>query len=438
MAAGKCTLQIRTGAGWRAAAEVRVDDTAAGYRGASRVEYDFDYLDTLADSLGAVDHRAVSCRYPVGYDVRAEEVWPAFLLDLIPSGAARRFWEGQLGLPNTPSSDWSILVAGAGNPPGNVRVAEAAASIPADPPRHPGFSRDDVLDRAEGFIEYAREQGASIAGGSGAAGDAPKFLLREDRDGRWHADGALADAETARCWIVKFPRSPRAADRLVLEAEGAYYRVAARFGARTGDGARTLTWERDCLFVPRFDRVVGEAASGGTPITYLGLESLYSLAGVTDFGVALSKESLASVVARFVTDPAAELHEIVLRDVLDVALGNTDNHARNTAVLKRPDGRIELSPLYDFAPMVLDPGGIARVNRWAAEASGFPDWSRVAEALGPLGLDVGSTKAWLHGLAERVLDLPRLMHEEGVPDEVTAMLAERIRRTGRALAEIAP
>ena len=54
--------------------------------------------------------------------------------------------------------------------------------------------RADVLERAESFIEYARSQGASIAGGSGAAGDAPKFLLREDDAGRWHADGAGPDA----------------------------------------------------------------------------------------------------------------------------------------------------------------------------------------------------------------------------------------------------
>jgi hypothetical protein len=65
-----------------------------------------------------------------------------------------------------------------------------------------------------------------------------------------------------------------------------------------------------------------------------------------------------------VTDPEKELREFVLRDLLDVALGNTDNHARNTSVLKWPDGRIELSPLYDFAPMILDRRMVARVSRW--------------------------------------------------------------------------
>ncbi len=425
----KCSLQICLNGAWHTAAEVRVDDPTAGHRTAARLEYDFDYLDAMSGSLGARDLRAVSCRYPLGYEVHTEGVWPAFLLDLIPSGAARRFWEAQLDLPNTPRTDWPILLAGGGNPPGNVRVAPATDSIPSTHARHPGFGRDEVLNRAEHFIEYAREQGASIAGGSGAAGDAPKFLLREDNEGRWHADGALPDDRTARAWLVKFPRSPRAADRLVLETEAPYYRVAKRLGVRT---AGPLSWERDCLFVPRFDRIPTRRGH----IECLGVESLCSLAGVTEFGASTPKETLAAALARFATDPATELQELLLRDVLDVALGNTDNHARNTAVLKRADGALELTPLYDFAPMVLDPQGIARVCRWAAESGGFPQWSRVAEALGQLGVDVAATKAWLRALAPRVAALPNILREENVPAGVTETLDARIRAVAASLEDV--
>jgi serine/threonine-protein kinase HipA len=301
--------------------------------------------------------------------------------------------------------------------------------MPLEPPSHPGFTREDVLDRADHFIEYAREQGASIAGGSGAAGDAPKFLLREDLAGRWHADGAVADARTARSWLVKFPRSPRAADRLVLEAEAPYYRLARRLGART---AGPLTWERDCLFVPRFDRV----AIDDHRIERLGLESLCSLAGVSEFGVSVPKERLAAALARFATDPARELRELVLRDVLDVARGNTDNHARNTAVSKLPDGTVKLSPLYDFAPMVLDPQGIARVCRWQVERGGFPDWSLVAEAVGQHGADVAELKEFLRGLADPVRALPASMRAEGVPGPVIEALDERTARVAASLAEV--
>ena len=115
---------------------------------------------------------------------------------------------------------------------------------------------------------------------------------------------------------------------------------------------------------------------------------------------------LAAALARYATEPAEELRELLLRDVLDVALGNTDNHARNTAVLKRTDGVIELTPLYDFAPMVLDPQGIARVCRWRDEEDGFPVWSRVAETLDALGLDDTTTKPWLRELGSAVGELP--------------------------------
>lgn len=322
-----------------------------------------------------------------------------------------------------------MLVAGGGNPPGNVRVHEAGKAIDAERIEHEGFARDEVLERAEGFIEYARAHGASSAGGSGAAGDAPKFLLREDLSGRWHADGAVSDPRTARSWIVKFPRSSRDADRLVLETEAAWHRLAARLGARV-EGP--LTWERDCLFVPRFDR---PRLDGGR-IARLGMESLCSLAGVSESGAPIAKETLAAALARFATDRARELRELLLRDVLDVALGNTDNHARNTAVLKHEEGLVELTPLYDFAPMVLDPQGIARVCRWRDEQDGYPSWARVAEALDPLGLDATHTKTWLRELAAPVAELPTSMKEEGVSERVRSILEPRVARVARALAEV--
>lgn len=422
--AGRCLLEVHVGGRWRVAAEVHVQDETAGVHSPARLEYDFDYLDAMEGALGARDHRAVSCRHPISYEEVALEHWPAFLLDIIPSGAARRWWEARLGLPNLPRSDWELLVRGGGNPPGNVRVAEAAAAE-MEPIDHPGFARDEVLDRGAGFIEYAHEHGASIAGGSGAGGDAPKLLLREDARGRFHADGALADAQTLRAWLVKFPRSSRDADRLVLEAEAPYHRIAARLGARAGTSP---TWERDALFVPRFDRVVHEGR-----VDRIGLESLYSLAGVSEFGAATAKEDLASAVARHATDPRRELRELLLRDVLDVALGNTDNHGRNTSVLKHLDGRIEIAPIYDFAPMVLDPQGIARVCRWRAEEGGFPDYARVVESLTVHGLEVDETKRWLVELGDRVAELPAIMRDEGVPERVTAMLDRRIARVAETL-----
>ena len=417
----RCTLEIHVAGAWRVAGKVTVQEPERGISSPASFEYDFDYLDAMAAALHARDTRAVSCRYPVAYDVPEEPAWPPFLLDIMPAGAARRHWEGILQLPNNASSDWSVLVRGTGNPPGNVRVREAVDA--ANVPPHPGFPRSDVLKRREQFVEYARANGAPVSGSTGAGGDAPKFLLREDVKGHWHADGALADTRTRRCWLVKFPRTRDASDRLILRAEAGYHAVAKKMGARTG---RDVTWESDCLFVPRFDRVVRKGA-----IERLGLESLYSLVGVADFGSPLRKERQVEAIARFTTNPERELREFLLRDVLDVALGNTDNHARNTSVLKWPDGRIELSPLYDFAPMILDQRMIARASRWEDNGD-LPDWARVADALAKT-LDPAKTKRWLRGLAPAISELPTTMKDCDVPKVVIAQCEERIGRVARAL-----
>jgi serine/threonine-protein kinase HipA len=421
------SLELFTDGAWQRVGTVKVEDVRLGVRSRGSFEYDVDHLDRFQRALGARDAHAVSCRYAVGYEPFEESHWPPFLLDVLPSGAARRHWEGRLGLPNTESSDWSLLRA-AEHPPGNVRVADAL-DLPDELGRHPGFPRSDILDHAEGFIEYAHQCGAPVSGSSGAGGDSPKFLLREDHDGRWHADGALPDDRTRACWIVKFPRTRDASDRLILEAEAAYHRAAERFGART---IGPVTWERDCLFVPRFDRVVDAGR-----VDRLGLESLCSLAGVAEFGAPVPKEALARALAAHAADRETELRELVLRDVLDVALGNTDNHARNTSVLKRADGHVALSPVYDLAPMFLDARGIARVCRWGG-ASDHPDWNVVAAALVELGLDPGETRRWLRGLSERVAELPAVLRACSAPETVTSRCQHRIDHVARTLSEMAP
>jgi serine/threonine-protein kinase HipA len=424
----KALLEIYVDRGWRTAGEVRVVDPRLGIPSPATFEYDLDYLDRAAEALGARDLRAVSCRYPVGYEPFDETRWPAVLLDLIPSGAARRHWVGRLGLADADGADWSVLLAGAAHAPGNVRVASALDRFEG-PSEHPGFPRRDILERREDFIEYAHQCGAPVSGSTGAGGDSPKFLLREDRKGSWHAYGVLPDERTARCWLVKFPRTRQASDRLILQAEAAYHQVARRFGLRASG---RVEWERDCLFVERFDRVVD-----GEHVDRLGLESVCSLAGVAEFGVPVPKETLAGAIAKYVTDPPAELREFVARDVLDVALGNTDNHGRNTSVLKKTDGTIALAPLYDFAPMILDERGIARVCRWQ-DGSDNPDWNAVARFLGTLGLDAPATREWLRGLGPRVSALPAEMREQGVAEAVLERCAPRIERVAQALARVEP
>jgi serine/threonine-protein kinase HipA len=60
--------------------------------------------------------------------------------------------------------------------------------------------------------------------------------------------------------------------------------------------------------------------------------------------------------------------EYVLRDLLNLAMDNPDNHGRNMALQKDIDGTVRLSPLFDFCPMKIDPTGIRRSTEWGCIA----------------------------------------------------------------------
>lgn len=104
------------------------------------------------------------------------------------------------------------------------------------------------------------------------------------------------------------------------------------------------------LLIPRFDRKVGSTGE-----VRLGVESVYSLTGVIDSTrEALAHHRVLIELQDCCTDFAGDLLEYLRRDILNLALGNRDNHGRNTAVLKDTDGSIRLAPVFDFGPAFLD------------------------------------------------------------------------------------
>lgn len=384
-----------------------------GIAGGGVFEYDIDYV---LDHATGENAPGVALRYPVTFELYRSGRWPAFLLDIMPTGAGRRVWLRRLDLRDGAKADWELLVKGAGNPPGSIRVAEAVIP-PAGP--HPGFTREEIVEKSADFIEYAEARGAVVAGATDVQGDAPKFLLVRDRSRRWHPDGALDDRGVLDCWLVKFPRGRTDADRTVLRNEAPYLEVARRFGLRVGS---PLQFADDSLFIPRFDRTAG---TGG--LERHGFETLSSAAGIAEFGKRGDHGLFCAVIARFAADPKGEIVEYVRRDILNSALRNTDNHGRNTAFLKLADGTVSLSPLYDFAPMFLDPEGIPRSSRWGGDLEpviGRPAWGKVAESLSSL-VDAKGLRAVLTRDAGAVERLPETMRECGVEEGVIEKVASR-------------
>lgn len=120
--------------------------------------------------------------------------WPPFLVDLLPQGYGRQELLRQLGMPETAaaSADWRLLLAGAGNPIGNLRVKEAADRL-AGHAAHDrrGFTAAEVIERGEAFNEHLARHGLFVAGSSGVQGEWPKILLAENRDGLYCLDSVI-------------------------------------------------------------------------------------------------------------------------------------------------------------------------------------------------------------------------------------------------------
>ena len=421
-----CHVEIYLEGRWQTAAifEPASETLDQGVAGGGRLQYDIDYaVANLGDRAAELTPGLT-----VGFELFRFEHWPPFLVDMMPGGAGRQAWLRRMQVERDgPQMDWHLLTRGTGAPPGHLRIAEA---VQAPPPDHfkIGFPRQDIIDQRERFLDYAEERGAHVAGASSVQGEAPKYLLVEDHAGLFHVEGALPDDRINKFWLVKFPRGRRSDERnqQVLRNEAPYLEVARQFGIRT---AEPLVYQDGVLFVPRFDRRVTAGR-----VERLGMHSLYTVADIAGYSATVPNDVYCHALARVVDDPVGELREYLRRDILNLALRNTDNHGRNTAILRR-GGKIALAPLFDFAPMFLDPEGIGRVSRWAAEAPGNqPEWTRICETFRDI-LPLDETRRWLSDRGREVKRLPALMRRCGVDDEIIQRLAGWIGEVAEGLAE---
>jgi serine/threonine-protein kinase HipA len=407
-------IDINLDGSWHACASIALRDTAqASRRGGVTLRYDAEYA---LQNLQARDFRALSVRAPVDLGIRTLPQWPSFLIDLLPQGAARKRLERGL---DSPLSEWSLLERGAVNPVGNLRVRPVA---PQERRSHPGFDLQDMITRGDAFIDHAYAVGAIVAGSTDTQGEAPKFWVVQDDGGRWHPDdGHLG--EIAR--------------RYALLHEAAYQRVAARLRLRVTpelpefiDGA---------LLIPRFDR-----RPTGRGEIRLGVESLYSVAGIVDSAqTPLRHHEALLALHGCLTDFDGEILEYFRRDILNLAMGNRDNHGRNTAILKDPAGSMRLAPIFDFGPAFLDARAIVRTMHWDGEQSGHTNWNTVLLNLATRFEDANLVLAGvteiakaLAAFAQDLEHLPNLMRECGVDGAIIEQRRAPIESLTRALEQV--
>lgn len=374
---GSCTLQLHARGTWHDVASVSLHGpenegwktkTYCGYA----VEWAFEHA-------AAADAHALCASWPVGLEALQLPHWPVFLIDMLPQGFGRQELLRRIGQAPTAgvAVDWQLLLAGAGNPIGNLRVKEAATWLETNAGARRGFTDDDVAQRGDEFSEYLASHGLFVAGSSGVQGEWPKVLLTRAEDGLLYLDHTLPDERAVGHYIVKFGRGTDARLASILRHEAPYMDMARLLGLRVH---APLVLRQRALFIPRFDRQVH-----GGAVSRLAQESIATLTGMPGFDAVPSHDQVCLELIRQCTSPQDEVLEYLKRDVANLALGNKDNHARNTAVQRDFNGHIALTPLYDFAPMYLHPDGIARRIRWDNNDAGQPDWSRVLDRVCELG-----------------------------------------------------
>lgn len=371
-----CTLQIYQEDEWLDCAIVEiVGQQQTGWQAATRTSYLFEYTISYMDLS---DGHALAYHLPVNVQNTLQSTWPAFLMDLLPQGYGRKELLRQLNFSeNTQEqADWALLKAGAGNPIGNLRIKEAYEWLQGQFPvqQNHGFSLDQVVERQENFIESLASYGLFIAGSSGIQGEWPKLLLTQGHDDLFYLDHTLTDHQVKQHWLVKFSRgSDQNLDKILMH-EALYMKIAQYLGLRVH---QELELHGKTLFIPRFDRKVSDGK-----VERIAQESIASLGGKAGFGVRMTHNQICSLLMQCCTEPKQEIFEYLKRDLANVALGNKDNHTRNTAIQRFNKGIIQLTPLFDFAPMWLHPDGIARTTRWERDDhGGMPIWHSVIEQI---------------------------------------------------------
>ena len=257
--------------------------------------------------------------------------------------------------------------------------------------RHQPATLDDLAGAA-----LALEQGRPLPSGLDAA------LTHGTSVGGARPKATLADGTGS--WIAKFSS---ASDRgnPVVRHEALALRLASLAGVDTVEAQLTTAGGRDALLVRRFDRCAdGTRQMAVSGLTLLQLDEMA--------GRYATYPDLLDILRDAGEHPESVGKDLFTRIAANIALGNTDDHARNHAALW--DGQhLSLTPAYDLDP--------CRSPGWDAnQAMAYGRNGERAANLAGL-IDVGATydidRAEASGIVDRVVTTIRDNWDD-VVDEV--------------------
>jgi serine/threonine-protein kinase HipA len=237
----------------------------------------------------------------------------------------------------------------------------------------------------------------ALVNGTPLGGARPKALLDDD----------------GRKYLAKFSRSTDTF--LWVQSEYVAMELARRCGLDVAPVRYVEAMERGVLLVERFDRPgIGARDRVVSAATILGMQTIVAARHFT-------YTEFADVIrARFV-EPDATLREMFARIMFNIAVGNTDDHARNHAAFVLGDGHeLRLTPAYDISPQPRS-GQTARHPQFGA--TGNDRESRIAALVEAAAIyHLEGEEA--HSIADRYIDTIRSEWDE-VCDLARLTLSQR-------------
>ncbi len=247
-------------------------------------------------------------------------------------------------------------------------------------PRNEHASLDELASAAQA-LEEGRPVPSAIADalfdGTSIGGARPKVTI---------SDG---DEQ----WIAKLSSSND--NRPVVRHEALALELARRSGIEVVESQLTRAGGRDALLVRRFDR--GPAGTRIMAVSGLTMANADEMAARY-----ITYPDLLDVLRREGDDPDSVGEELFTRIAVNIALGNSDDHARNHAALW--DGeQLRLSPAYDIDPC-RSPGWDS--NQAMAYGRDGERISVLAELIG-VAAEYGLSRISARNVVERVVETIR-------------------------------
>ncbi|MDO8144785.1 HipA domain-containing protein [Isoptericola sp. 178] len=152
--------------------------------------------------------------------------------------------------------------------------------------------------------------------------------------------------------ILKVARAADSPTADLVDTEAAAIDLARRVGLTTIQAQVETFEDVRCLVVSRYDRVPDAEAPGG--LRRIHQEDAAQALGINTrdperkFQHGRTIPSLRAI-AQVLRDDGSRPDRLLALTTLNLALGNTDAHAKNISMLRRADGTVSLAPAYDIS-----------------------------------------------------------------------------------------